>query len=386
MKLLILNHNVIGHGGYIRAYNYGRQLSARGHIVSLITISEKKQMRFERIMQDGLEIIKSPDFLWGRLRSGWDPWDTFLRILYTLPKQYDLVHCVDSRPVVILPALSSKYKNKTTFIIDWGDWWGRGGTIYERKGNMLDLLFAPVETYFEEAFLTKANGVTVLTRALEKRALSLGVERNQLIKMNHGADTENLKPIKRPLARNILGLDLKTPIVGYLGVIMKKDGELLINSFKEVLKHHSDAKLFIIGNSNLLPDYSLMESDSIFYTGRISYEKLNLYLAACDVTVLPLLNTIANAGRWPSKVCDYMAAGCPIVTTHVGDMAYLFAGGKKGVLTKDDSQLFAHGIMQVLKDEDLKSELGKKARKYAEEFLDWKILAKKLEKFYLRIM
>ena len=386
MKLLMLNHNVVGRGTYIRAHNYGRQLSYRGHIVSLITISEKKRMFFEVITKDGLEIIKSPDFLWGRLRSGWDPWDTLARMAYILPKRYDLIHCFDSRPAVILPALALRYMRKIPFIIDWGDWWGRGGTIYERRGNVLDRLFAPIETYFEEAFLTKAIGVTALTRALEKRALSLGVQQDRLIKIDNGADTKNLKPIKRSLARNILGLDLKTPIMGYLGVIMKKDGELLIDCFKEILKSHPGAKLFIIGNSNLSPQPILMESGNMFYTGKISYKHLNLYLAACDVMLLPLRNTIANAGRWPYKVCDYMAAGCPIVTCRVGDMAYLFADEKKGILTKDDPQSFARGIMRVLMDEDLKAELGKKARKYAEEFLDWKIQAKKLEEFYLRII
>ena len=387
MKILILNHNVIGHGGYLIAYNYGKQLSLREHDVTLLAISENNRFGFETVAENGLHIVKTPDLLKGRLRSGWDPWDTLARMAYLLPKQYDLIHCADSRPVVILPALVLRNRRKIPLIIDWGDWWGRGGTIYERNGSgILDRLFAPVETYFEEAFLTRANGVSVLSKALEKRALSLGVQRDRLMKTDNGTDTENLKPIKRTSARDRLGLDLETPIVGYLGLIMKKDEELLISCFKEILRNRPDTRLCIIGNSNFSPKPKWVQSNQVFYTGVISYEDLNLYLAACDVMLLPLRNSIANAGRWPYKVCDYMAAGCAIVATSVGDMAYLFADGQKGILAKDDAQSLAEAVAQVLGDEKLKDELGQNARRYAEEHLDWKIQTTKLEEFYSRFI
>jgi len=386
MKLLMLNHNVIGRGGYLRAFNYGRELSSRGHNVSLVTISEKRRFSFEIIKHDRLEIVKSPDLLWGRLRSGWDLWDTLARIAHILPKQFDLIHCVDSRPTVILPGLALRHAKKIPLIIDWGDWWGRGGTIYERKGNILDLFFAPIETYFEEAFQTRADGVIVLTKALERRALSMGVKRNKLLKIDHGADTRRIRPIKRLSARKKLGLDTRAVFIGYLGVILKKDGELLIRSFNEVLRNYPKAKLLIIGNSNLSQNTILNELNKIVFTDKISYEKLNLYLAACDVMVLPLHDNIANAGRWPSKVCDYMAAGCPIVTCPVGDMVDLFSDGNKGILARDNPETFSKAIMRVIEDEDLKVKLGKNARNYAEKFLDWTVITDKLEKFYLQII
>ena len=104
------------------------------------------------------------------------------------------------------------------------------------------------------------------------------------------------------------------------------------------------------------------------------------------MTILPLRNTIANAGRWPSKVCDYMAAGCPIVACPVGDMAHLFADGRNGILAEDDPQSIAQGIIKVLEDDSLGAELGRNARTYAEQHLDWKIQVGKLERFYSKFI
>src|SRR5258708_4193778 len=75
MRILSLNHNVVRRGGtFFRAYHAARHLVRRGHTVTLLTISAERRWGFRREVSEGVEIIETPDALWGVGRSGWDLW------------------------------------------------------------------------------------------------------------------------------------------------------------------------------------------------------------------------------------------------------------------------------------------------------------------------
>ena len=155
MRILFLNHNVVRRGGtFYRAYHVARYLVQRGHTVTLLTISNERRWSLEREICEGVEIIHTPDLLWGIGRTGWDPWDTSNRIAYLHGKEWNLIHAWDSRPVVILPALYARKQSSRIggkLVLDWCDWWGRGGTQAERTNKALGII-APIETFFEENY------------------------------------------------------------------------------------------------------------------------------------------------------------------------------------------------------------------------------------------
>jgi glycosyltransferase involved in cell wall biosynthesis len=386
MKILFLNHNVIWHGAFLRAYHWGRQLVAKGHEVTVLTIDESNKWRFKSEDRDGVRLVRSPDLFSGKLRSGWDPWDTFRRVGYLLPTSYDLVHCVDTRPVAIFPALALKKFRRMKLVIDWGDWWGRGGTINERADGLAERLFAPVETLFEEAFRKFADGTVVLTSALERRAVSLGVSPESILRIPTGADIQRIAPLDKCAARQELGIPQETQILGYVGLLFDSDVGLLVEAFRILYARDSRVRLFLIGNTNIRVPRELTESGAVVFTGSLSYEMLQKYIACCDVMVLPLNKSVANVGRWPSKVGDYLAAGKPVVATAVGDIASLIEEGKCGVITQDSAEDFARGALEILEDKSDLREYSTNARKVAEEKLDWTLLTGQLEDFYFRVL
>lgn len=384
--LLFLNHNVAWHGSFFRAFHWGRHLVRRGHQVTILTISENNRQRFETQERFGVHLVKTPDLFTGRLRSGWDLWDTLNRMIYLWPQQYDLVHSIDSRPVCILPALMLKKLRKTKLVIDWLDWWGRGGTIAERSNSLAERLFAPVETYFEEAFRHLADGSVVITSALKNRALALGVRAEHLVQIPFGADVENLQPLDKITARQRLGLPPDQPLLGYVGNILLSDRALMLEAFKIINRKDDQVRLLLIGNCTMtLSDFGPEVQDRVIVTGSISYKDLQDYVAACDIMWLPLKDTIANRGRWPSKICDYLAAGRPVATTAVGDLKNLFSQEEIGILSGDSPVALAESTLQLLARPDLE-ELGRNARRVAERELAWDILTDKLEDFYLDVL
>lgn len=383
MKILFLNHNVAWSGGtFYRAYHFASQLGQIGHDVALMTISPQKRFGITEYKKNDVHFIETPDWLWGRGRTGWDPWDTLRRCSYLRKKTWDLVHAFDSRPAVILPALFLRHKG-IPLIMDWADWWGRGGTIEERNtGFLIRYLIGPVEAYFEEAFRIYAHGTTVISSALQKRAADLNVKPDSIAQIPQGSDTENVYPLEKVKCRVDLGLPNKAKIIGYLGVLSKSDGQLLFDTFSCLLKEIDDCNLLLIGKHKT----NILDKTGIIETGFVSHDKLVKYLGACDLMMLPLKDTIASRGRWPSKINDYLAAGKPIIATAVGDMKELFLKHEIGIATTDDPVLLAQATERLLMDEGLMSQMGKNSRRVAETELSWQMLADRLETHYMKIL
>ena len=124
LRILFLNHNIVRRGGtFYRAYHAARYLVRRGHTVTLLTISAERRWGFRREVSEGVEIIETPDLLWGVGRSGWDLWDAISRVMFLRGRQWDVVHAWDCRPAVILPALYARGQSREVsgkLFIDWG--------------------------------------------------------------------------------------------------------------------------------------------------------------------------------------------------------------------------------------------------------------------------
>lgn len=377
--ILMLSH---GLGSYYRARGYAQHLVERGYKVDVLTISEHNRLQpvIEHIK--GVRIIHSPDLLWGRLRTGWDPWDCAWRTIRLLRTRVDLVKCYDTRPVTVLPAFALKRLLRVPVVMSWGDWWGRGGTATERSSGVshsVEQLFSPVETFFEERFHRHADGVIVLSDALKRRAISLGVPENKIRIIIPGVDTERVRPADKHAAREGLGISKNCFLYGYAGALFRRDGELLIEAHQKVMARVLNATAVLIGHTK----YRASEGNlrNIISTGgNLSYERVLQWFAACDILLLPLCDSIANRGRWPSKVAEYMAAARPVVATAVGDVAKLFADGGAGILTAPDPDSFAAGILKMYADPN-RAEMGVRGREIASRQLLWRVQTNYVQQF-----
>ena len=343
-------------------------------------------------MSDGVEIIHTPDLLWGLGRSGWDPWDTINRVLCLRGKQWDIIHAWDCRPAVILPAIYALWQSSTVqgkLIIDWADWWGRGGTQAERPGKLAKLFYAPLETFFEEGFRTTADGTTVASCALQERATGLGVSANSILFLPGGSDCETIQPADQQSARMKLGIaDQWT--VGCVGALTVKDARLLAEALRIARCRTSDLQFLAIGVSiagSKLPfrTATQLEDDWVIETGRVPFHEIGAYLAACDALLLPLWDNLSNSARWPSRINDYLAAGRPIVATRVGEVSALLDKYAFGLATDPTAQALADGLVTIYHNPIQANLYGRNARLLAEGSLNWAHLTEQLEQFYLTV-
>ena len=122
--------------------------------------------------------------------------------------------------------------------------------------------------------------------------------------------------------------------------------------------------------------------ERVTITGRVPFEGMLDHLSACDVLALPLSDTIANRGRWPSKINEFLAVGRPTVACDVGDVASLLRDHDIGLLVRPEAGEFAARIDELLADPARAEAMGDRARQVARTAYSQDAIADKLEVFY----
>jgi glycosyltransferase involved in cell wall biosynthesis len=176
--------------------------------------------------------------------------------------------------------------------------------------------------------------------------------------------------------RDYLGITGK--VVGYVGTISKtRFSNKIIEAFQLVTKQYRDnINLVMIGPfssneqeyfKNLVQQKNL--EDSIFFTGVIPHSEVLHYLSSFDValayheTNLPIYNVAV-----PTKILEYLAAGCKIVTTNQKMYVNILTHGKDAYLTDQNPSAFANGILCILKNEKISKKLTINSVKTAEKY------------------
>ncbi len=386
MNVLMLVFNRIHQGTYWRAYHLARHLVQRGHQVSLIATSRHLRFGVRSYAQDQLTLVEAPDLFQGSLRSGWDPWNTWNRIHWLDDRPFDIVHAFEGRPTVIYPARYAARRQNAPLVMDWCDWFGKGGSVEERPNPVVRAILRPVETYFEEHFRPLADGNTVICSTLQEKAVGLGVPASNLLLLPNGADTERFRPLSRQEARSQTGLPADAFVIGYVGTIFGRDAQLLAQAFDLISGRLPQARLLIAGYCPLDIAAMVQQPQRVIQTGYLSEEKLNQTLSSSDIFWLPLSDSNANRGRFPLKLTDYLAVGRPVIATAVGDIPKIFGDKPIGMLSNPSAASIADQTMQLYARPELRSEMGQNARHLAETKYYWGHLSERLESFYTQIL
>lgn len=377
VRILFLNHNTAFRGTFFRAHQLARELRGKGHDVTLVTTSRTARFRARWREIDGVKVLEAPDLLFGPGRTGWDVWNALRRVASLRGEAFDLIHGFDCRPVVIGPALALTRRTGARLVLDWADWWGRGGQIRERSNAVLRACVEPVETWFEESFRTRADVSTVISRALEARLRGLGVSGDRVLRVPNGSDTARIQPMDRSAARAALGVPDDVRLVVHVGALTRGDAELLVTAFQRTRKELPEARLVLVN-----PRVATNGGASVLRTGFVDFDTLRRWLGAADLGVVALQDTIGNRGRWPGRVNDYLAAGRPTLMTRVGDAPGYLEGAGAGWSEVAEPESFGSAMADRLLERDRLEEAGRNARVLAETDLGWGRIASAVEQHY----
>lgn len=400
MKLLFLNHNLREHGTYFRAFHIARELVRRGHSVTLWCASPGHWYRAVRETVEGVEIVETPSWnpVIGR-DDGWGPLDILWRALHLNDQKWDLVYAFAHPPNVAWIATLGEGLWRIPVVVDWCDVY-RDGIFplrreiraYQRAGG-LKLWFQRcaerIEARMERSFPEAADGVTVISSYLMEEAIKLGIQPENILRFPSGANLDAIRPMEKIACRAELrasGISVSDDelIFGYIANY-NPDERFFLAALSEVFARHPRARLLAAApefTASVVEQFGVARH--LIMLGRRPFSEMNGILGAADILLLPLEDNPSNQGRWPNKFGDYLAAGRPIATCAIGDVADYFAQEVIGVLAQCDPSDFARGINALAERPEDHAAMGGAARRLAEGELAWPHLAEKVEAFLLK--
>jgi glycosyltransferase involved in cell wall biosynthesis len=167
----------------------------------------------------------------------------------------------------------------------------------------------------------------------------------------------------------------------FVGAIGKLKGERdLIEALANLRDKNLNLKVSFLGyGAESLQSYceKLKVAHFLDFLGAVSLEERLNFFKKADIFVLP---TYAEA--MPMSVIEAMAAGLPVISTRVGGIPELITNGCEGFLfTPGDVSALAEKIRLLSEDEDLRLEIGRKARQTALKESDFGQYTTKLRNF-----
>jgi glycosyltransferase involved in cell wall biosynthesis len=384
MRILYLNHNVAWSSGtFFRALSCATNLAARGHDVTLLSISARRRGGATYVEHQGVHVIETPDLLWGRGRTGWDPWDVLYRVV-TISRiaDWDVVHSWDCRPVAILPALFARARSRghgARLWTDWADWWGRGGTQQERGGAWMRVMW-PLETFFEEHFRTRADATTTISTPLRERVIELGVPPTRAHLLPQGCGPVAVGD--RRAARARLGVPADVPLIIHVGRLLRSDAALLFQAVTALLARRATSRFVMIGQHGAAIPPALATNPRFLATGHVPAAQLDDFVAACDLSVVALADTLAGRARWPSKINGLLAAGRATVVTDVGDLPAILRETGAALVAAPRAEDVVDCIERLLDDPVRRESIETAAAALAAGRLSWRQIVADLEGLY----
>ena len=339
-------------------------------------------------MRDGVRVVEAPDLLWGKLRQGVDLWNAFVRCRvakrFHNEQPFDIIHAVDCRPNVVLPALYVQHRLHVPFILSWWDLFGKGST---RFGKSFAMTVGNIEGWLETRFRKYADGATTITSYLAARLRNLGYPPDRIEVHHLGVDTSQ-EPLPYDDARQWLwekcGIAPEENVLCFAGTIYDSDFALLLKSLDILKSRNIPYTLIWVGKHFITDD--ICQRYNILKMGIIpTMQEVYRYFAAADACILPMEVNDANAARWHSKMTDYLNAGAPVALTPVSDFPKYFSENDIGFLaTSGSPEDFAEALQQAIGEKPRREERSRNARAFMKRELDVNAVAAKALKFYTR--
>lgn len=192
----------------------------------------------------------------------------------------------------------------------------------------------------------------------------------------NGVDTRTFSPdVDGSRVRAEWNAQVGDVLIGVVGRLVSWKGQhVLIHALAELASEFPAARIVLIGTPlfeddvyarRLRAETAALGLDSrVIFTG-FRWDMPQV-LAALDIVV----HTALDKDSTPLAVVSAMAAGKPIVCTRVDGMAQLFEDGVDGLLvTPGDANALAEALSLLLRNADLRGQLGRAAREKAEREL-----------------
>jgi glycosyltransferase involved in cell wall biosynthesis len=189
--------------------------------------------------------------------------------------------------------------------------------VYDVMDELAQFDFAPAGmAENDRAALDGADLVFTGGRSLYAKRAGLGP------KVHCEPSGVELERFAADVAPHALTGALRGPVFGYIGVIDERIDVELIAALADAFP---DGHVVLVGPVFKLDPLRLPHRANVHLTGGVAYDGLPSWLAGFDVALMPFARNRATEFISPTKTLEYFAAGLPVVSTGIADVAAEFA-------------------------------------------------------------
>ncbi len=224
----------------------------------------------------------------------------------------------------------------------------------------------------------KSDKIIVHTNDNKDISIKRGISSEKIIVIPHGAYSFFKKYSKNETIS-------EENCILFFGYIMKNKGiEYLIKAVPIISQEIPDIKVIIAGEGDFSTYLKYIEDKSKFeiYNEFIPNEKVSELFHRAKFVVLPYTYHQGHSG----VLTVAFSFGKPLIVTNVADLPNLVEDGKEGlVVPPKNPGALADAIIKLLRDDELRRNMGENSYKKAQE-LSWDNIAKKHIRVYEEMM
>lgn len=214
-----------------------------------------------------------------------------------------------------------------------------------------------------------------------------------------GVDLSLFRPIPKDEAKQILDLPFQRCVILFVGRIEPLKGiDTLLKAIAllapEMPCWRDELSVVIIGGApgagieKVSAELARLErlradlgiEDLVTFQGAQDQDTLVYYYSAAEMVVMP-----SRYESFGMVALEAMACGTPVVASKVGGLAFSVQDGRTGFLVPDgDAETMATRIRLLLKDNDLRQQLGQQAAQWAHRY-SWSVIANQIVELYQEV-
>jgi phosphatidylinositol alpha-1,6-mannosyltransferase len=207
-----------------------------------------------------------------------------------------------------------------------------------------------------------------------------------MVKIAPGIDSAHFAPQSSAIElRQSLGLANKKVIVSVGRLVHRKGQDLLITALPQILQHHSDAHVLLIGAGphkkhleDLVEKFSVQ--DAVTFVGRIQDADLPRYICVGDIFAMPSRTRLAGLEVEGLGIVYLEASACglPVIAGKSGGAPDAVLEGETGITVDGrDPAAIASAVKYLFDDPMRAKEMGQRGREWIISDWRWDVWATK---------
>ena len=228
--------------------------------------------------------------------------------------------------------------------------------------------------------------VTISNYSVQKIVELYGIDPQKIRIVPNGVDLQRFKPDNTCQdAKKLVGKNTEHVVLFVGNLIPRKGLHFLVDAAKHVLTENKNTKFVVVGDGplkNNLISYSQQQGvfENFSFLGKVSDSVLPQLYSCADLFVSPSL----QEGQGITFL-EAQASAKPVVAFNVTAITEVVKHKQTGLLVEPNSRQLGEAISELIDNETLRENIGKRGREFVSNTFSWDVSAQKLFQVYSEV-